>query len=170
MGTHGLRRSGGALTAGHIIECGTQCTGGNYAFFEEVPSFRNMGYPIAAIEADGSFASPSIPAPAGWCPWARSPPSYSTKFPLRRIKTRRGGHFETLAIAQAGPDLVRVTGVRGSSPPPTHKVCLNTLGPHKHMTEVLLTGLDIERKRKFMRTRSSTTSADRSSSTMWTFN
>ena len=40
----------GALAAGHIIECGCQATGGNYSFFEEVPSFINVGYPIAEIE------------------------------------------------------------------------------------------------------------------------
>ena len=45
----------GALAAGHIIECGCQATGGNYSFFEEVPSFINVGYPIAEIESDGSF-------------------------------------------------------------------------------------------------------------------
>ena len=55
-------------------------------------------------------------------------------------------HFETMHIAQAGPDRVRISGVRGSSPPPTHKVCLNVAGPHKQTVEVLLTGLDIERK------------------------
>src|SRR5512145_73813 len=35
----------GATTAGHIIECGTQATGGNYSFIEEVPSFKNVGFP-----------------------------------------------------------------------------------------------------------------------------
>ena len=45
----------GALAAGHIIECGAQATGGNYSFFKEVPSFRNIGYPIAEIKEDGSF-------------------------------------------------------------------------------------------------------------------
>jgi hypothetical protein len=39
----------GALAAGHIIECGCQATGGNYAFFKEVESFDNVGYPIAEI-------------------------------------------------------------------------------------------------------------------------
>ena len=45
----------GALAAGHIIECGAQATGGNYSFFHEVPSFFNIGYPIAEIYEDGSF-------------------------------------------------------------------------------------------------------------------
>ena len=45
----------GALAAGHVIECGAQATGGNYAFFQEVPSFHNIGYPIAEIEANGNF-------------------------------------------------------------------------------------------------------------------
>ena len=137
----------GALTAGHIIECGTQCTGGNYSFFEEVPSFHNLGYPIAEIEADGSFTITKHPGTGGLVSvgtvtaqllYEISSPAYQNPDVV--------AHFETLAIAQAGEDRVRVTGVYGSSPPPTHKVCLNTLGPHKHMVEVLLTGLDIERK------------------------
>ena len=45
----------GALAAGHIIECGAQTTGGNYAFFEEVETFKDIGYPIAEIYEDGSF-------------------------------------------------------------------------------------------------------------------
>ena len=137
----------GALAAGHVIECGAQCTGGNYSFFEEVPSFHNMGYPIAEIEADGGFTVTKHPGTGGLVSvgtvtaqllYEISSPAYMNPDVV--------AHFETLAIEQAGDDRVRVTGVRGSSPPPTHKVCLNTLGPHKHMVEVLLTGLDIERK------------------------
>ncbi|MDC0223219.1 DUF1446 domain-containing protein, partial [Gammaproteobacteria bacterium] len=45
----------GALAAGHIIECGAQTTGGNYAFFEEVETFKDIGYPIAEVYEDGSF-------------------------------------------------------------------------------------------------------------------
>lgn len=42
--------------AGHIIECGTQATGGNYAFFNEIPRLTRPGYPIAEVAADGTCA------------------------------------------------------------------------------------------------------------------
>ena len=45
----------GSLAAGHIIECGAQATGGNYSFFKEVPSFQNVGFPIAEIEESGNL-------------------------------------------------------------------------------------------------------------------
>jgi hypothetical protein len=137
----------GALTAGHVIECGAQCCGGNYAFFQEVPSFRNVGYPIAEIEADGAFTITKHPGTGGLVSvgtvtaqllYEISSPAY--------VNPDVVAHFDTLKIEQTGPDRVRVTGCRGSSPPPTHKVCFNTLGPYKQSFEVLLTGLDIERK------------------------
>ncbi len=137
----------GALAAGHIIECGAQCCGGNYAFFEEVPSFLNVGYPIAEIERDGSFTVTKHPGTGGLISvgtitaqllYEISTPAYMNPDVI--------AHFDTMSIDQVGEDRVRVSGTRGSNPPPTHKVCFNTVGPHKHTTEVLLTGLDIERK------------------------
>lgn len=137
----------GALAAGHIIECGAQCCGGNYAFFEEVPSFRNVGYPIAEIERDGSFTITKHPGTGGLVSvgtvtaqllYEIGAPAYTNPDVV--------AHFDTLKIEQAGADRVRVSGCRGSSPPPMHKVCFNTLGAYKQSLEVLLTGLDIERK------------------------
>ncbi len=137
----------GALAAGHIIECGAQCCGGNYSFFEEVPSFRGVGYPIAEVEADGSFTVTKHPGTGGLVSvgtvtaqllYEISTPAYFNPDVV--------AHFDTMSIEQAGPDRVRVSGCRGSSPPPTHKVCFNTLGPCKQSVEVLLTGLDIEKK------------------------
>ncbi|MDP6377372.1 MAG: DUF1446 domain-containing protein [Pseudomonadales bacterium] len=137
----------GALAAGHIIECGAQCTGGNYAFFEEVPSFRDVGYPIAEIEADGSFTITKHPGTGGLVSvgtitaqllYEISTPAYYNPDVI--------AHFDTMSIEQVGEDRVRVSGCRGSTPPPTHKVCFNTLGPFKQSMEVLLTGLDIEQK------------------------
>lgn len=137
----------GALTAGHIIECGAQCCGGNFSFFQEVPSFRNVGYPIAEIEADGSFTITKHPNTGGLVSigtvtaqllYEISSPEYLNPDVI--------AHFDTLSVEQIGVDRVRVSGVRGSSPPPTHKVCINTLGLYKQSFEVFLTGLDIEQK------------------------
>ncbi len=139
----------GALTAGHIIECGAQCCGGNYSFFQEVPTFHNVGYPIAEIERDGSFTVTKHPGTGGLISvgtvtaqllYEISTPAYMNPDVI--------AHFDTMKVEQVGEDRVRVSGTRGSTPPPTHKVCINTRGPHKHMTEVHLTGLDIEEKAK----------------------
>jgi hypothetical protein len=137
----------GALAAGHIIECGAQCCGGNYAFFEEVPSFRNVGYPIAEIEANGNFTVTKHPGTGGLISegtvkaqllYEISTPAYYNPDVI--------AHFDTMTIQQTGEDRVYVSGCRGSSPPATHKVCFNTQGPFKQSMEVLLTGLDIEKK------------------------
>ncbi len=137
----------GALAAGHIIECGAQCCGGNYSFFEEVPSFRNVGYPIAEIEADGSFTITKHPGTGGLISvgtvtaqllYEISTPAYYNPDVI--------AHFDTMSLEQVDDDRVYVTGCRGSSPPPTHKVCINTIGGFKNGVEILLTGLDIEKK------------------------
>ena len=55
----------GAVAAGHVIECGTQATGGNFAFFTEVPDLSHAGFPIAEIEADGSSVITKHPGTGG---------------------------------------------------------------------------------------------------------
>ena len=55
----------GAAVAGHVIECSAQATGGNYAFIEEVPSFKNIGFPIAELEKDGSSVITKHPNTGG---------------------------------------------------------------------------------------------------------
>src|SRR3954454_4261405 len=56
---HGWQRDdwdplAGALVAGHVLECGTQATGGNYAFFDEIPGLEHLGFPLAEIADDGT--------------------------------------------------------------------------------------------------------------------
>ncbi len=141
----------GALAAGHVIECGQQATGGNYAFFQEVPSFDNPGYPIAEIEANGNFTVTKHPGTAGLVSvgTVKSQLLYEIGDPAYKNPDVIG-HFDTLNIEQAGDDRVYVSGCRGSCPPPSHKVCINTQGGFRNGFEVMITGLDIEAKAKVL--------------------
>ncbi len=139
----------GAVAAGHLIECGTQVCGGNYAFFQEVPSFHNMGYPIAEIEADGSFTITKHPGTGGLVSVGTVTAQllYEINSPAYKNPDVTA-HFDSLSIEQAGEDRVRVSGCRGSNPPDSHKVCMNILGGYRNSMELLITGLDIEEKAK----------------------
>ncbi len=55
----------GAVVAGHVIECGAQCCGGNYAFFEEIPDRERIGFPLAELQPDGSSVITKHPGTGG---------------------------------------------------------------------------------------------------------
>ena len=137
----------GALAAGHIIECGCQATGGNYAFFKEVPSFDNLGYPIAEILEDGSFYITKHPDTGGLVSKGTVTAQllYEIGSPAY-INPDVISHFDTLKIEDIEKNRVYVSGCRGSSPPKEHKVCINLSGGFRNGMEVILTGLDIEEK------------------------
>jgi len=140
-------RLAGAYAAGHIIECGAQATGGNYSFMDEVPSYKNVGFPIAEIFEDGGFVITKHPDTGGLVSvgtvtaqllYEISSPAYLTPDVVVR--------FDTLSLFQEGRDRVRAEGIQGEPAPDTTKVCINTLGLHKNTMTLILTGLDIEKK------------------------
>jgi hypothetical protein len=140
-------RLAGAVAAGHIIECGTQCTGGNYAFFREVPGLERPGFPIAEIHDDGSSVITKHAGTGGLVSvgtvtaqllYEIDGPAYANPDVVAR--------FDTVELEQAGPDRVRVSGVRGLPAPKDVKVCLNYLGGFSNQITFVLTGLDIEEK------------------------
>ena len=139
----------GALAAGHIIECGCQATGGNYAFFKEVKNFDNVGYPIAEIYEDGSFYVTKHPDTGGLVSTGTVTAQllYEINSPAY-INPDVIAHFDTLKIEEVEKDKVYVSGCRGSSPPDKHKVCINLAGGFRNGMEIILTGLDIEEKAK----------------------
>ena len=139
----------GALAAGHIIECGCQATGGNYAFFKEVESFDNVGYPIAEIYDDGSFFVTKHPDTGGLVSTGTVTAQllYEINSPAY-VNPDVIAHFDTLKIEEVEKDKVYVSGCRGSSPPDKHKVCINLAGGFRNGMEIILTGLDIEDKAK----------------------
>jgi hypothetical protein len=137
----------GALVAGHVIECGTQATGGNYAFFTEVPNLVHPGFPIAEIAADGSSVITKHDAHAGQVSIGTVTAQllYEIGSP-RYLNPDVTARFDSIALAQDGRDRVRISGVRGEAPPVTSKVCLNLAGATKATYTFLLVGLDIEQK------------------------
>lgn len=143
----------GALAAGHIIECGLQATGGNYAFFQDVPSFENMGYPIAEIAENGSCVITkhigtgglvSVGTVSAQLLYEIGAPEY--------LNPDVTAHFDTLQLEQVGDDRVRVFGCKGSAPPPSHKVCINTRGGYRNSMNLIVPGLDVELKAKSFET------------------
>ncbi|MFJ8815066.1 acyclic terpene utilization AtuA family protein [Amycolatopsis thermoflava] len=141
----------GAVAAGHVIECGAQATGGNYAFFTEHDT-GTPGFPIAEISADGSSVITKHPGTGG----AVTAGTVTAQLLYEIAGARYAGpdvtaRFDTLTLTEDGPDRVRISGTRGEAPPPTLKVCLNTLGGFRNETTFVLTGLDIEAKAALVR-------------------
>lgn len=137
----------GAVVAGHIIECGPQATGGNYAFFTELPDCRYPGFPIAEMYADGSSVITKHPGTGGMVSvgtvtaqllYEIAGPRYANPDVVAR--------FDTIELTQVGPDAVRISGVRGEPAPEQTKLSINYVGGFRNAVTFVLTGLDIEAK------------------------
>ncbi len=159
----------GAVAAGHVIECGTQATGGNFAFFTEVPELSHPGFPIAEINADGSSVITKHPGTGGLV---------SVDTVTAQLLYEIGGaryanpdvtlRIDSLELHADGPDRVRISGVRGEPPPPTLKVSLNAVGGFRNAMTFVLTGLDVEAKADLVRRQLETSLVVKPAELEWT--
>jgi hypothetical protein len=141
----------GAVAAGHILECGTQATGGNYAFFSEVPGLEHPGFPVAEIHEDGSCIVTKHAGAGG---------AVSTGTVTAQLLYEIGGpryvhpdvvvRFDTLRVESVGPDRVRVWGARGEPAPRTAKLSIATASDFRNAVTFVLTGLDIDAKARLV--------------------
>ena len=140
-------RLASAVVAGHVLECGAQAIGGNYAFFQEVPGLEHAGFPIAEMAEDGSFVVTKHPGTGGLVSpgtvtaqllYELGEPAYANPDVVAR--------FDTIRLEAEGPDRVRVSGVRGEPAPADLKLCINYLGGWRNSMTLILTGLDVEEK------------------------
>ena len=145
-------RLAGAVVAGHVLECGAQATGGNYAFFTEIADLSHPGFPLAEVAADGSCVVTKHPGTDGEVSigtvtaqllYEIAGPAYANPDAVAR--------FDTIRLDDDGPDRVRISGVRGEPAPPTTKICLNHLGGFRNTTTFVLTGLDLAAKAELAR-------------------
>ena len=119
-------RMAAGVVAGHIIECGAQATGGNFTDWHRVKSFRNMGFPLVEVEPDGSFVVTKHPKTGGLVTvhtvseqivYEIGTAAYMSPDVVAR--------FDSVRLAQEGPDRVRVTGARGEPAPAKLKVSVS---------------------------------------------
>ena len=136
-----------AVVAGHIIECGAQCTGGNYAFFGQVASMNRPGFPLVEMYDDGSFVvtkhegtdgEVSVGTVTAQLLYEIAGPRYANPDVVAR--------FDTIRLTREAPDRVRVSGIRGESAPPQTKVCINYMGGYKNSMTLMLPGLEVDAK------------------------
>jgi hypothetical protein len=151
---HDWDRLAGAVAVGHVLECGTQATGGNYSFFHELPPAARLrpGFPLAEIRADGSAVVTKHDGTGG----AVTVETVTAQLLYETGSARYAGpdvttRLDTVRLTADGPDRVRISGVRGEAPPPTLKVGVNRLGGWLGETVFVLTGLDIDAKAELMR-------------------
>ncbi|CAM5528089.1 hypothetical protein SALBM135S_09553 [Streptomyces alboniger] len=153
-GADAYDRLAGAVVAGHVLECGTQATGGNYAFFAEhdPATLRRPGFPLAEIHEDGSAVITKHPGTGGFVDTG----TVTAQLLYETAGARYAGpdvtaRLDTAVLTQEGPDRVRIEGVRGEAPPPTLKVGLNRLGGFRNEVVFVLTGPDIDAKAALVR-------------------
>ncbi len=146
-------RLAGAVAAGHVIECGAQATGGNFAFFAESGAdLLHAGFPLAEISENGTSVITKHAGTGGLVDV-----DTVTAQLLYEITGARYANpdvtvrMDSLELSPDGPDRVRIEGVRGEPPPPTLKVSLNSIGGFRNAMTFVLTGLDIEAKADLVR-------------------
>ena len=121
-------RLAAGTVAGHTVECGAQCTGGNCQVdWEQIPDFAGIGYPIVEAEPDGSFVITKHAGTGGRVTVAsvKEQLLYELGDPQRYITPDCIADFTTIQLEQAGPDRVRFTGIRGLPATGTYKVSIS---------------------------------------------
>lgn len=146
-----LDQLAGAVVAGHVLECGTQATGGNYSFFGDHDLLR-PGFPLAEIAADGSAVITKHPGTGG----AVTTGTVTAQLLYETSGARYAGpdvtaRLDTVRLTEEGPDRVRIDGVRGEAPPPTLKTGLTRLGGWRNEVTFVLTGLEVTAKAVLVR-------------------
>ncbi|WP_433796964.1 acyclic terpene utilization AtuA family protein [Actinoplanes sp. CA-252034] len=145
-------RLAAGVVAGHVLECGTQATGGNFSGFATVDTTRPLGFPLAEVGDDGTAVVTKHPGTGGavTVDTVTAQLVYEVAGPLY-ANPDVTARLDTVELEQAGPDRVRITAVRGAAPPPTTKIALNSAGGWRNTVEFVLTGLDIEEKDAWVR-------------------
>ncbi|MEZ5966246.1 MAG: acyclic terpene utilization AtuA family protein [Planctomycetota bacterium] len=139
-----------ATIAGHIVECGAQCTGGNFTGWREVNDFVRIGYPVIEAHPDGTFFVTKHEGTGGLVDTRTITAQllYEMGDPARYLGPDCTARFDTIRMEQVGPDRVRVFGIKGEPAPPTYKVSISYHNGFKASGQLTISGPDAVAKAK----------------------
>ena len=129
--------------AGHIVECGAQCTGGNYTDWKSVPDLARVGYPIVETRGGGGdFWITKHAGTGGLCTvdTVRHQLVYEMGDPRAYLGPDCTADFTSVQLRQDGRDRVRVEGVRGGPPTDTYKVSISYADGWKALGQLTISG------------------------------
>lgn len=135
--------AGGSL-AGHLLECGPQSTGGLLTDWRDTDSWADPGFPIAEVDADGSFTL-AVSATGDGLVDTRTVAEqlvYEIGDPTSYLLPDVTCDWTAVRVQQQGPDRVRVTGALGRPPVPTLKVCAQVPDGYRVAVQYFVGGID----------------------------
>ena len=139
-----------ATVAGHIVECGPQCTGGNHTDWRRVPDMARIGYPIVEAWSDGRFAITKHAGTGGFVDVSAvvHQLAYEMGDPSNYVTPDVCADFTSFSIQADGAERVRIEGVRGKPATPTYKASISYQDGWKCWGELTISGPEALEKAK----------------------